>query len=78
MTCRKTSESSEAVQPESQPANAVPPVSVNQLSLKQTLSIKSMYKLSLGKKIFLATPLVYHCIHKLQPFLKAGIIIFLV
>ena len=26
MTCRKTSESSEAVQPESQPANAVPPM----------------------------------------------------
>ena len=35
-------------------------VFVNQLSQKQTLSIRSMYKLCLGKKIFLAMPLTTH------------------
>ena len=43
--------------------NVVPPILesiVNQLSQKQTLSIRSMYKLCLGKDFFLATPLVNH------------------
>ena len=47
MTCRKCSESSETVssiQPDSQPPNAVClKVFVNQLSQKQTCSIRSMY-----------------------------------
>ena len=59
-----------SIQPDSQPANALPPileVFVNQLSQKQTLSIRSMYKLCLSKKFFLATPLSL-----LQTYLQAS------
>ena len=57
MTCRKTVLSSNQRVNLQLLYHLYLKVFVNQLSQKQTLSIRSMYKLCLGKNLFLATPL---------------------